>query len=118
MANSLATSIMDKIYNQIDFYDGFNPVLNGMDKIGEWRDEDSTIVRKVVFGAALVGSSLCFLIDLVASLALAIITSPLELFGIHLAINFAGRSVISGAWFALCLIYFQYANVANEKFTS
>ncbi len=101
---------MDKIYNQIDFDDGFNPVANGMGKIGEWRDENPTIVRKVVFGAVLVGSSLGLLIDSVTSLALAIITSPLELFGIHLAINFAQRSAGNFVISALCFTYLQCKN--------
>ncbi len=73
--NDMSTGItnsqtfMDKVYEKIAGFDknetekGFHPIMKVMDKIGKWRDEDSTIARKVVFGAALVGLSLGFLID-------------------------------------------------------
>ncbi len=110
------TTCMDNVCKSIKFYEGFNPVEKGFKKIVKWRDNAPGIGRRVVLGAALVGLSLGFLIDSVTSLALAIITSPLELFGIKFARNFAVRSFIGCAHAGFCLSIFQRLNIVEQKF--
>ncbi len=113
-------TFMDEVYRKIASPDdeGFHPLLEVMSNIREWRDEDPGTVRKVVFGAALLVSSLVFLIDSITSLALAIITLPLELFGIELARNFAERSFAYGAFTLFCVSTFQHSNAFDQKFMS
>ncbi len=112
-------TFMDEVYIKIgDLKEGFYPVNRALKKTGKWRDKDPGIVKKVVFGAALLVSSLVFLIDSITSLALAIITLPLELFGIELARNFAERFSNNGLLALGSLSICQYSNAFDQKFLS
>lgn len=99
-------------------YDVISKPNPAFDKIGlstiTWRDKDPSIGRKMICGIALTVSGLACLIDSIASLALAIITLPLEFVGIKLARSFSIRSATNALSGGAMLTIFNYDNLREK----
>lgn len=80
-----------------------------------WRDEENNLVRKGVSAAALAGVGIAGLIDVILSIALAILSSPFILAGHSLSTKLFKR-----AWIGICFCFYymprlQCQNAVKEK---
>ena len=91
-----------------------SPIFNPIQQVIPWRDENPEVIRKVVTGALFAGSGLLSFIDTVASLALAILTSPLKLGGIKFTDAFLNRVKMNCAIGAMLLTVGQYDNITAD----
>lgn len=87
----------------------------GVVHVSGWRDEDPSIVRKVVCGAGILVSGLVGLVDAVASLALAILTYPLNWFGHKFSKAFFDRALFGGCVSAMAITISQFDNLVEKK---
>lgn len=83
-------------------------------KVLEWKNETNSCGRRIVCGLALASLAIGGVLDMIASVALAILTSPGELAGYQYSRNFFLR-VANGAITSLTfLTIFQYENIKGE----
>lgn len=87
----------------------------GVANISSWRDKDPNIFRKVVCGAGLLISGLAGLVDTVASLALGILTYPLNLFGYEFIKTFFQRALFGGYVSGMAITISQFDNLVEKK---
>jgi len=80
-----------------------------------WRDENSSVSRKVATGAGLSLISLCRIIDSITSVALGILSVPFMLIGIKLTQSFVGRATMSLGTSLGLLTFYQYVNFSKDS---
>jgi hypothetical protein len=102
---------LNNIYEGIEHY---TPAII-VQKSVQWRDANPTIARKVVCGASLFVSGLAGLVDAVASIALAILSSPLELAGLHFARSFLKRTLFESVLSGMHLTVNQFDNLCSKN---
>lgn len=80
-----------------------------------WRDKDPNIFRKVTCGAAIFAGGLVGVIDAVISIALGILTYPLNWFGHEFSKAFYERALFGGCVSIFALTISQYDNLVENK---
>lgn len=81
----------------------------------DWRNDNPTFFHRVAISLTMVSSAFLGVVDSIASLALSILFSPLELAGCQFSRNFFKRSIISGLCTGLSLTVMQYDNFAKQR---
>ncbi|ADI37658.1 hypothetical protein [Waddlia chondrophila] len=83
-------------------------------KIISWKDETNAIGRRIVCGFALAGLAVAGIIDIIAGIALGILSSPAELLGYQYSRHFFLRTYYGGMTSLTFLTIFQYENVVGS----
>ena len=102
-------SICNSIAQPLPFFE------KSLENVGEWRDKDPSVIRKVATGAAFAGIGIASLVDAVVSVALAILTSPLLLAGMDFTKAFGERAMMNGFIAGAFLTVAQYDNATADS---
>jgi hypothetical protein len=83
-------------------------------KIKDWKEESPYMGRKIVYGLAITGLAIAGVVDIAASIALGILSSPLELAGYQFSRNFFIRSGLGVLTTIILLTIEQYDNIKGN----
>ena len=83
-------------------------------KVINWKNETNSIGRRIVCGLALASLAFAGVIDMIASVALGILTSPAELAGYQYSRNFFARVGYGAMASLIFLTICQIENIKGE----